>query len=185
MSNDASRPQQAILRVLVQILLSVCFCRMNDFPEFRLPRLWPTFPERWLLLPSGEAILFGRPLSLIVAQKEKNWGGNIHLHCLTQPPIHSSLHRLGFASAETLAPRVKKVRIQTDVDCKISLTTDAGPFTYKKHETWKQPRSTPQRKWKPFNLRKRVSKSNPSIPRNSLSVSQTWTKPSILTCSCG
>ena len=37
------------LVVLVQILLSVCFCRVNDFPEFRLPRPWPTFPERWLL----------------------------------------------------------------------------------------------------------------------------------------
>jgi hypothetical protein len=36
-------------RVLVQILLSVCFCRVNDFPEFRLPRPWPTFPEWWLL----------------------------------------------------------------------------------------------------------------------------------------
>jgi hypothetical protein len=35
--------------VLVQILLSVCLCRVNDFPEFRLPRPWPTFPERWLL----------------------------------------------------------------------------------------------------------------------------------------
>jgi outer membrane protein, heavy metal efflux system len=38
-----------VKRVLVQILLSVCFCRVNDFPEFRLPRPWPTFPERWLL----------------------------------------------------------------------------------------------------------------------------------------
>ena len=36
-------------RVLVQILLSVCFCRVNDFPEFRLQRPWPTFPEWWLL----------------------------------------------------------------------------------------------------------------------------------------
>jgi hypothetical protein len=35
--------------VLVQILLSVCFCRANDFPDFRPPRPWPTFPERWLL----------------------------------------------------------------------------------------------------------------------------------------
>ena len=25
------------------------FCRVSDFPEFRLPRPWPTFPERWLL----------------------------------------------------------------------------------------------------------------------------------------
>ena len=33
----------------MQISLSVCFCRVNDFPEFRLPRPWPTFPERWLL----------------------------------------------------------------------------------------------------------------------------------------
>jgi len=29
--------------------LSVCFCRVNDFPDFRPPRPWPTFPERWLL----------------------------------------------------------------------------------------------------------------------------------------
>ena len=42
-SSDAVEP------VLVQIFLSVCFCRVNDFPEFRLPRRWPTFPERWLL----------------------------------------------------------------------------------------------------------------------------------------
>src|SRR5260370_42207989 len=35
--------------VLVQICLSVCFCRVNDFPDFRPPRPWPTFPERWLL----------------------------------------------------------------------------------------------------------------------------------------
>ena len=32
--------------VLVQILLNVCFCRANDFPDFRLPRPRPTFPER-------------------------------------------------------------------------------------------------------------------------------------------
>ena len=35
--------------VLVQSLLSVCFCRANDFPGFRAPRPRPTFPERWLL----------------------------------------------------------------------------------------------------------------------------------------
>jgi hypothetical protein len=35
--------------VLVQILLSVCFCRANDLPDFRPPRPWSTFPERWLL----------------------------------------------------------------------------------------------------------------------------------------
>jgi hypothetical protein len=33
-------------RVLVQILLSVCFCRVNDSPEFRLPRPWRTFFRR-------------------------------------------------------------------------------------------------------------------------------------------
>ena len=26
-----------------------CFCRVNDFADFRPPRPWPTFPERWLL----------------------------------------------------------------------------------------------------------------------------------------
>jgi hypothetical protein len=35
--------------VLVQIFLSVCFCRVNDFADFRPPRPWPTFPERWLI----------------------------------------------------------------------------------------------------------------------------------------
>src|SRR5271166_1126125 len=35
--------------VLVQILLSVCFCRANDLPDFRPPRPWSTFPERWFL----------------------------------------------------------------------------------------------------------------------------------------
>jgi hypothetical protein len=38
-----------VWRVLVQSLLSVCFCRANDFPGFRPPRPRPTFPERWLL----------------------------------------------------------------------------------------------------------------------------------------
>jgi hypothetical protein len=33
--------------VLVQIFLSVCFCRVNDFPDFRPPRPWPTFPLTW------------------------------------------------------------------------------------------------------------------------------------------
>ena len=32
--------------VLVQIFLSVCFCRANDFADFRPPRPWSTFPER-------------------------------------------------------------------------------------------------------------------------------------------
>jgi hypothetical protein len=48
--NSRDRTQFDVRRqVLVQILLSVCFCRVNDFPEFRLPRPWSTFPERWLL----------------------------------------------------------------------------------------------------------------------------------------
>jgi signal transduction histidine kinase len=34
------------LTVLVQIFLSVCFCPVNDFPDFRPPRSRPTFPER-------------------------------------------------------------------------------------------------------------------------------------------
>src|SRR5580692_6285178 len=45
----ASLQLPRLQRVLVQILLSVCFCRVNDFPEFRLPRPWSTFPKRWLL----------------------------------------------------------------------------------------------------------------------------------------
>jgi hypothetical protein len=32
--------------VLVQIFLSVCFCRANDFADFRPPRPRSTFPER-------------------------------------------------------------------------------------------------------------------------------------------
>jgi hypothetical protein len=36
-------------KVLVQIFVSVCFCRVHDFPGFRPPRPWPTFPEQWLL----------------------------------------------------------------------------------------------------------------------------------------
>jgi hypothetical protein len=32
--------------VLVQIFLSVCFCRASDFADFRPPRPRSTFPER-------------------------------------------------------------------------------------------------------------------------------------------
>jgi hypothetical protein len=35
--------------VLVQILLSVCFCRANDFPDFRPPGPRSKFQEPWLL----------------------------------------------------------------------------------------------------------------------------------------
>jgi hypothetical protein len=34
------------LLVLVQIFLSVCFCRANDLADFRPPRPRSTFPER-------------------------------------------------------------------------------------------------------------------------------------------
>jgi hypothetical protein len=39
-------------KILVQISLSVCFCRVNDFPEFRLPR----GSKEGSLLPRGERI---------------------------------------------------------------------------------------------------------------------------------
>jgi hypothetical protein len=35
-------------RVLVQIFLSVCFCRARGFGDFMPPAPRPRFPERWL-----------------------------------------------------------------------------------------------------------------------------------------
>src|SRR5690348_8003644 len=42
---------------LVQILLSVCFCRVSDFPGLRLPERCPNFPERFRLRNANPACI--------------------------------------------------------------------------------------------------------------------------------
>ena len=40
---------EALQKVLVQILLSVCICRARWLSRFKRPGPRPKFPERWLL----------------------------------------------------------------------------------------------------------------------------------------